>query len=1160
MQVFRMSRCVLALVVFMFVSFGHAMAQNATSQVSGIVSDALGAFVADAQVQIKNTDTNAIRTATTNDRGEYTFPSLDIGPYQLQVKKEGFSSYVQSGIVLQVNTSPAIMVTLQVGSVNQEIDVQANAAMVETQSPAVNQVINPQQVVDLPLNGRQATDLVALSGAAVNTNGAGGSINTLDYPNAVSYSVAGSQPNATNYYLDGAQHLDYRTNVGLPMPFPDALAEFSVGISAMPANLGTHPGGTVNGATRAGGNNFHGNLFDFVRNGVMDATTRTYPNTNGVVTPGVRDTLVRNQFGGTIGGPIRRNKVFFFAGYQGTNQSSTTGAATTTVLVPTPTMLGGDFSAALAKGSGCSISGQTINSAFTTAPGSNIIQPALLQTASAKVASALAQLVPSSGNYDICGDYSYKALPLVDIENQLIGRVDWERTQNDTIFGRYFITKYTQPSYYTAGNLFSSSGTGLGDQIQTVAIGDTRVIGAHIINTVRLAFDRTATQRTSNPGIPTICQLGAVATCPIANFINVYYKNTPGFLGYDFENSYGVSEGFAWTNGKHQLNAGFSWLHVQMNGNGTFQMNPTPTFNGGYTGVTMADFVTGNVDGMGQGNGQLSRDGQNQPSLYVQDAWKIVPRFQLTAGLRWDPFIAQYNKYGMASAFSLAGYQAGTFSKQYVNAPPGVTFPGDAGFNGKSDTNNTYNAFAPRLGFVWDITGKGTQTLRAGYGYFYDTSVLWNTMHVVLNPPWGETLSFTPISVAAGGGLANVYAGANGPNPFPTPLNPPSNFAFPVNGTWIFEGQTNKPTNVQQWNLSYQKQLTRNLLGSATYIGNKTSHVWLGLSQNSASYLAQYGTTGPCTLPYGTGSYTFAVCNSASGKNEKDTTGAVLNVNARRALTMIHPSYGPQLAGGLTSAFSLGDGAYNGLLLSLEQRMAHGFSVLTNYTWSHCLDDGEIGQDITNGFENPANPKANWGNCGYNRKGIFNLSVTGQTGQYSNRAMRMFVGGWNGSGVFTAATGTNYNLTDNFDYSLTGVGLDRPNLVGNPNQPGQVSGNPTCTAPTQVHTLRYWFNPCSFAPQALGTFGNELRNDQVGPANWNLNLAVWRSFSLPEHIRLDFRAEAFNALNHTQIGLPTTTLTGGGSNPTLSTSTGIITTSAVGYLPRTMQLAVKASF
>lgn len=1160
MQVFRKFRCMVAMAMLIFASWGHAMAQNATSQVSGIVSDATGAIIANAQVQIKNTGTNAIRTTTTNERGEYSFPSLDIGPYQLQVKKEGFSTYVQTGIVLEVNTNPSIMVSMQVGSVTQQIEVQANAAMVETQSPAVSQVINPQQVVDLPLNGRQATDLVALSGAAVSTGGAGGTINTLDYPNAVSYSVAGSQPNATNYYLDGAQHLDYRTNVGLPMPFPDALAEFSVGLSALPANLGSHPGGTVNGATRAGSNNFHGNVFDFVRNGIMDATTRTYPNTNGVVTPGVRDTLVRNQFGGTIGGPILKNKLFFFAGYQGTKQSSTTGAATTTVLVPTPAMRAGDFSAALAKGSGCSISGQTIGSAFTTAPGSNIIKPSLLQTPSATIAAALGALVPTTGNYDICGDYTFQALPLAVMENQIVGRADWERTSNDTIFGRYFVAHYGQPSSYAPGNLFSSSGTGLNDQVQTVAIGDTRVIGAHIINTVRLSFDRTATQRTSNPGIPTICQLGMNATCPIANFVNAYYKNTPGFLGYDYENSYGFTEGFAWTNGKHQINVGFNWLHVQMNGNGTFQMNPTPTFNGGYTGVTMADVVTGNVDGLTQGNGQLSRDAQNQPSIYVQDAWKIVPRFQVTAGLRWDPFIAQYNKYGMASAFSLAGYQAGTISKKYTNAPPGVTFPGDAGFNGTSDTNNTYNAFAPRVGIVWDITGKGTQTLRAGYGYFYDTSVLWNTMHIVLNPPWGETLSFTPLSVAQGGGLANPYAGANGPNPFPTPLNPPSNFAFPVNGTWVFEGQTNKPTNVQQWNLSYQKQITNNLLGSATYIGNKTSHVWLGQSQNSSVYLSQYGTTGSCTLPYGGQSYTFAVCNSPSGKNAKDTTGTVANVNARRALTITNPLYGPQLAGGLVSAFSLGNGAYNGLLLSLEQRLSHGFSVLTNYTWSHCLDDGEIGQDITNAFQDPTNPKGSWGNCGFNRKGIFNLSVTGQTGQYSNRALRIIAGGWRGSGVFTAATGSNYNLTDNYDYSLTAVGLDRPNLVGDPNQSGPIAGNPTCTAPSQVHTLRFWFNPCAFAPQALGTFGNERRNDQVGPANWNLNLAVWRSFSLPEHIRLDFRAEAFNALNHTQIGNPTATLTTGGSTPSLSTSAGIITTSSTSYQPRIMQLAVKASF
>lgn len=1159
MQALRKLHCLPALLLFVLGSWSPMLAQSATSQVSGIVSDASGAVVPDAQVQIRNTDTNAVRTSVSNEKGEYTFPSLEIGSYQLQVKKEGFSSYVQTGIVLQVNTNPSIMVTLQVGSISQEIDIQANAAMVETQSPAVSQVINPQQIVDLPLNGRQATDLIALSGGAVNTNGTGGTINTLDYPNAVSYSVAGSQPNATNYYLDGAQHLDYRTNVGLPMPFPDALAEFSVGISSMPANLGTHPGGTVNGATRAGTNNFHGSLFDFVRNGILDATARTYPTITGQITPGVRDTLVRNQFGGTLGGPIRRNKIFFFAGYQGTNQSSTTGGTTTTG-IPTAAMRAGDFTKALA--SGCSISGQKLNSAYsvsTTGAGATVIQPALLQTASAKTAAALLALAPTSGNYDECGDYAYQALPLHVMEHQIVGRGDWQRTSNDSIFGRYFLAHYAQPSAYAPGNLFSSSGTGLDDQVQTIALGDTHVFGTHVINTVRLSFDRTATQRTSNSGIPTICSLGMNATCPIANFINIL-KNTPGFLGYDYENSYGISEGFAWTNGKHQLNVGFTFLHIQMNGNGTFQMNPTPTFNGGYTGVTMADIVTGNVDGLTQGNGQLSRDGQHQPSIYVQDAWKISPRIQVTGGLRWDPLISQHNKYGMASDFSVAGYQAGTVSKQYVNAPPGITFPGDAGFNGHSDTNDTYNAIAPRVGVVWDVTGKGTQTLRAGYGIFYDTSVLWNTMHIVLNPPWGQTLSFTPLPVSQGGGLANPYAGANGPNPFPTPLNPPSNFVFPANGQFVFEGQNNKPTNVQQWNLSYQKQLARNLLGSATYMGNKTSHVWLGVSQNPSVYLAQYGTTGSCTLPYGAKTYTFAVCNSPSGKNAKDTTNAVTNVNARRALNLMNPLYGPQMSGGVASALSIGNGAYNGLLLTLEQRLSHGFSVLTNYTWSHCMNNGEIGQDINNVFMDPNNPKANWGNCTFNRKGIFNLSVTAQTGRYGDRLVQALSGGWAGSGIFTASTGSNYNLTDNADYSLTAVGLDRPNKVGDPNQGGTVAANPGCTAPAQVHTLRYWVNPCAFATQALGTFGNERRNDLVGPANWNLNLAVWRSFNLPEHVRLDFRAEAFNALNHTQIGNPTATLTTGGSNPTLSTSTGFISTSATSYQPRIMQLAIKANF
>ncbi len=1147
----------LVLLVLLSVSSLHLLAQNSVSQVSGVVRDASGGIIPDAEVQITNTDTNAVRTAQTDANGAYSFPSLAIGPYSLQVTKQGFQKYVQVGIVLQVGDNPKINVELPVGTVTQQIEVQAAAVMVESQSTAVNQVINPQQIVDLPLNGRQPTDLIALSGAAVNTLGAAGTINTLDYPTAVSYSVAGSQPNATNYYLDGAQNLDFRTNVGLPMPFPDALAEFSLGISSMPANLGVRPGGAVNGVTRAGTNSFHGNLFEFVRNGVLDATARTYASRTAPAATGVRDTLVRNQFGGTVGGPIVKDKLFFFGGFQGTMSNST--VAQTTATVPTAAMQRGDFSAALAKGSGCTGSGTVIPAAYVTTPGSNIIQPALMQTPSAVLASKVYALVPTANTVDVCGTIFYTAAPTYNLEKQYVTRVDWQRTANDSIFGRYFLADYSQPSYYTVGNLLSSSGVGLADRVQTVAIGDTRIIGAHGINTLRLAFDRTATVRASNPGIPTLCQLGMNATCQVQNQISAYIKNTPGNLGYDYENSYGVYEGYAWTNGKHQLNAGFSWVHVQMNNDGVFQMNPGPSFGTSYTGVAIVNFVTGNTDGYSQGNGQLGRDSQNQPALYIQDAWKVHPRIQLTGGLRWDPFIAQYNKYGESSSFSLAGYNAGTVSKQYVNAPPGITFPGDAGFNGKSSTNNYYNACAPRVGLVWDLTGKGTQTLRVGYGFFYDTSILWNTMHIVLNPPWGETLNFTPLSVAQGGGLANPFFGQPGGNPFPTPLNPPSTFVFPTNGTYIFENQTNKPSNVQQWNLAYQIQLTNNLLLSATYIGNKTSHVWLGISQNSSQYLAQYGTTQPCTLPFGGQSYTFTICNSPSQANEKAVgNSAITNVNARRALTIANPIYGPALSGGLTTAFSMGNGAYNGLLVSAQERLSHGFSVLTNYTWSHCLDNGEVGQDIGNSFENPANPKADWGNCGFNRKGIFNLSVTAQTPKYQEAALKYLVSGWNGSGIFTASTGSNYNIATGYDVSLTAVGRDRPNMVGNPNVGGPVSANPNCVAPATVHNLAYWYNPCAFAAPTLGTYGNEKRNDLVGPSNWNLNLAAWRSFSLPEHIRLDFRAEAFNALNHTQIGNPSATLYSGNTNAPTANAGLINSSSAQG--PRILQLAIKASF
>jgi len=1144
-----------------------------TSEISGRIADPGGSVVPGAQVQVTNLDTNAVKTAQSGNDGSYSFPALTVGPYKLEVRKDGFETYVQSGIVLQLNVNPTVNVALQLGSITQSVEVKADAAMVETQNTGVGQVIQPEQVLDLPLNDRQVTQLIALSGAAVSTTGSGGTINTLDYPTAVSFSVAGSQANETNYKLDGSPNMDYRTNVGAPLPFPDALQEFRVESNSLPANSGGRPGGTVGAVTKGGTNSFHGDLFEFLRNGIMDADSYQFGNTANVVSKGIQDTLKRNQFGGVVGGPVKKNKVFFFYGLQGTEERSHTNS--TRSGIPTAATLAGDFTAFLAPP--CQATQQYLNSTvaspisggaaqqLTTAPKSNIILPQWLATPSAQISAKIAALLPTP--IDACGDVLTVA-HIIDREFQNVARVDWQHTANDALFIRYFITDYAQPDYYQPGNLINNTGPGLADRVQNVVIGDTHTISATMVNTATLNFGRTADVRTSVPQIPNLCTLGMNATCPLPNYLS-YDFSAPGFLGYDYENVFGGTENLGWQIHSYHLEMGAVFQHVQMNNDGVFQVNPGPTVTTGsasYTGQGLADFITGMADGYGQGNGQVGREGENYPALYVQDNWKVAQRFQVNLGLRWDPFYPQHTGYGYAADFSLANYIAGKQSSQYVNAPPGITFPGDPGFNGKSDTVNRAEQFSPRIGMVWDPTGKGKMSVRAGYGLSYNTSVLWNTMHVVLNPPWGETLSFTPAPVNVsssnplnGGGVANPFYGYAGGNPFPSPGHPPSSFVFPVNGTYVFEEQNLSPSHTQSWNVSFQDQITRNWLASASYIGNKTNGIWLGQSQDPSTVISagmaapgivstagMAGTSGPCTLLYGAQTVTFPTCNSASTVS----VSGISNEKARGALNLANPTYGPLMAGGTTLETPVGYANYNGLLLSLQHRLSEGFSVLSNYTWSHCIDLGEVSQDIGNSFSQPNNPQADKGNCSQDRRQILNTSVVYQTPKLANAMLERVAGGWNLSGIFTAASGSPFNITDGSDISLTAVNLDRPTVVGNPFAAGPVTANPGCVAPTTLGTEAAWYNPCAFVKQASGTLGNDGRNNMFGPGRYNLDSALWRTFRIRERYKLDFRGEAFNVLNHAAW-----------SNPASALNTGVpgkITSAA--NTARILQVAMKLTF
>jgi hypothetical protein len=1064
-------------------------AQSApVSQVSGNVHDPAGAAVPEAQVSITNTDTSATRTVQTSADGSYAITNLPVGPYKLQVTKEGFSRYDQIGIVIQVNSNPVINVTLQLGSVSESVSVEANAAMVETQTNAVGQVIDQQRVVDLPLNGRNAAQLISLSGAAV-VNTTGGVATNLNYPTVSAFSVAGGQGNQTNYFLDGTTHIDPRTNVGLPLPFPDALQEFKVETSTLPANYGSHPGGAVNVITKSGTNAYHGDAFEFLRNYVFNARNFFAP---------VRDSLKRNQFGGVVGGAIRKDKLFFFAGFQGTTER--TAPATTQAFVPTAAVLEGDFRTILSPP--CQKTPVTLNAASGAV--NNVIPQNLLNPVALKFFS----LLPVAT--DPCGKILY-GVPQIDNEYQGVGRLDWQHKQNDTIFFRYFVTNYNLDAFYNKSNLLTAGAPGLLDQVQSMTAGDTYLINSNTVNAFRAGYSRSAVQRVGADGVPTFGQLGSNVYSPIANYTgqimaNGYFtlSSIPGWV---YTNIYSLSDEVGMTHGSHQFTFGASWVHTQMNGNGTFQQNPRFTFNGQYTGNTLADFITGSVDTFLQGNGQVGRDGANAPSLYAQDNWKVSQRFQLNLGIRWDPFIPQHQLYNYATQFDPAKFYAGQTSTAFKLAPPGLTFPGDRGFPGQSDTFPRYADFAPRFGFVLDPRGKGKETLRGGYGIFWDSSYLWNTLHVPLNAPWGETITLPNVN------LTNPWQNYPGGNPFPSG-NPGANFQFPLDGTYVFEPLHAHATYVQQWNLAFQKQLGADWLFSATYLGNKTTHQWLGHELNPAVY----------------------------------TPGAtVANQESRRVFILANPATG-KYYGSTIMVDDSGNSSYNGLLLSLNHRFSHNFSVLANYTWSHCFDQGEANQDITNYYQNPNNRRAEWASCLFDRQQLFNLSAVAQSPKFSSRWMRRIAGNWQISPIFTAYTGTPLNITDGTDVALQGIaatsvagGNDRPNVVG----------NGTLSHPT----ISQWFNTAAFVRQPAGTFGNAGRNLIRGPGAWNLDTALSRSFPIRERVQLNFRWEVFNVFNHARLNNPVNP--GIGTSLSNGTTFGIISTAMD---PRIMQVAAKVVF
>ena len=1128
----RLLRILLAVAgpVFMgALAFGQAIN---SAQIHGIITDPTGAAIVGAEIKATQIATGLVRTTTSSAEGTYYFPDLPVGAYQLAVTAPGFETYLRKGITLQVSENPKVDVTLKVGSVTQTEEVRADAVMVKTDETSISEVIDHDRIVDLPLDGRQVTQLLLLSGAAVSTPALPNQdlLSSKNYGNGnataqsdATISVAGGQVNSNNYLLDGGDHVDKFSNLNMPLPFPDALQEFSVQTSTLTARYGTHSGSAVNVITKSGTNQFHGDVFEFLRNDAVNAHHWISPAqflTTGQVTPPNpnENALRRNQFGGTLGGPIVHDKVMVFLGYQGTRNFQM--PAPSLVHVPTPQSLAtGDFSSLESQPctspTNPSAKPRVITNPKTSAVFANSQVPTSLFTSQAKT---LLQFVPTST--DPCGALRF-AVPNTGDEDQGISRIDWTMSSKNTLFGRYFISDFRDPPIYDGQNILESTKVGQLARHQSLVLGDTYTLSPTLINAVHATVSRLAIFRGPAPNMLTPASLGVNVPAPIPNDLVISlsnYFNVEGgtqTLGHFNNNSLQLADDVDWINGKNQVGYGVNWIHSQLNelstnnSNGNFQFQT----GSGSSGDALVDFLLGDLGVFTQANNEQENWRQNYFGLYIQDNYRLRHNLTLNGGVRWDPYLPAQDRYNRGAHFDPVGFATGTTSSVFNNAPPGLFFCGDSQTPCSYVKSKLLN-FSPRVGLNWDPRGRGRETIRAGYGLFYDNPEIFYFDRFADDSPFGSSSTVN----RPAGGFANPYQGSP-VTPFPLPFPTSSaNAVFVPFGTYINVPLGLRPTYVQQWNLAVEKQFSRDWLVSATYMGNRTNHLWLAMESNMPVFIPGSDCNGGNNVipVHGTGT---KPCSSSG------------NENMRRPLLLEHPgavnpngtcTFG-SCFGSIAATNDEGNASYNALLLTARHRMNHNFTVLANYTYSHCIDLGEFLGELANSREvsNPNNILGERGNCGTDVRHNINASLVANSPSFGRGWTRRVVSGWQFSTIASYRTGLPFTPTHGGDTSLSGIRQDRADLV-----PGQDPFSGSCTfAKTgitiPVGSAGCWFNTSAFTANGPNDFGNAGRNMLSGPGFLQFDAALGRSFQVREGKALLLRVDAFNLLNHPNLGVPT---------------------------------------
>ena len=1170
---------------------GLSWAQKDTGSIVGTVKDPSGALVAGAKVTLTDVERGQTFNATTSEAGEFVAGPLHIGRYTVTVEKEGFKKAVSEDVHLDVQQRIAVNVKLEVGRQTEQVLVTGAAPLLETETSELGQVVDSKRMANLPLNGRNFAQLALLTaGTAPSEPGArdeGG----------YGFSASGARSLQNNFLLDGVDNnsnlpdLLNETNYVI-QPSVEALEEFKVQTNAYNAEFGRGNGAIVNATIKSGTNQFHGSLYEFLRNEKFDAKN-FFDDPNAPIAP-----YKQNQFGATLGGALVKNKTFFFVDYEGLRIRQ---AQTLTSFVPTDAERTGDFSSqldltqpqmALAPDNATMIpaldcaghptyAGEIFDTRQTQTDaayasglcgvpvggydGSGNPLNMIPQSGIDPLAAAITSLYPRS---NVNGDgFNYLSNPVRrESRNNFDVRLDQKFTDKDYSFFRFSFEQ--QPSLIP-GPFDSTNGDGGGffsgderNSYRSFAASWTHLFRPDLINEFRLGYNRINSKRsqinadkTSEqllnytggfPGIPAVPGNGGL---PQLTYSDVSQIGSPTFLpSHEIQNSYSLLDNVTWVRGRHswkfgtEIRAEEFTIFQPAAPRGTLDFGPSFTDNPaaqGTGGSGYASFLIGLSDGGSINN--LHNIDYHRPvyGFYAQDDWKATPRLTVNLGLRYELFTTVKERNNQMATFDLTTHSL--VVPKGVNAQLTPTLASiipllATGTTGliPPDKNN----FAPRIGLAYQALDK--LVVRAGYGVFYGGSEAgpYSNPSMGFNPPFFTIENFVN---PCGQSAANpaVQDCSLAPD-IPTLASGfPASALVDPNTPLLFSLDPHLVTPyMQQWHLSTQYQLPGDTVFEATYAGSKGTKQYIYLNGNQAA---------PDSSP-----------NPATSMAD------------RRPF--------PDVDGFIGWFRSAGTSSYNSLQLRAEKRFSHGLSFLAAYTWAHALDiasNADLGAQNGGDFRYFKDPNAEWGNSDFDIRHRLVLSYLyelplghGKTLWGSaNGAANYIVGGWQVGGITSFSTGNSFTILDTNSFSNSD-GQSRPDLVGDPFKAGPVAANPdpACQSTisqgglaaerTRVRTS--WVNACAFTDPPFGSFGNVGRNTVQGPGYQIWDFSLFKTFPIQERAKLEFRAEFFNVFNHPNLQFAK-------SGPQNSINTTTWGTPEFGFLtaardPRQVQFALKLSF